>query len=496
MVYRPVIGAIFYAPIGSPPPGDPVLNYLSNPSFLNEGGDEGEGSGTEGNNDGNSNTNGSNFDPGEDGGGDDQEGDTEFTDDEKRRLKTLRDILTEAKAEIESLKDRIYKLERSGMTSLGFVGKKKAELEEELRSQEELADAARDAMKLIDPTYDKVVYAPAPDRIIMPEATLEDVGKVWKGYGNFFANAAEGIGTLLTTDPRDTLGALGTALASPKQTFNAIMDDLKEKSQTLEGQGEIAGGIIATIFGPGLLEHIRKTQAASAIAAKGAKLTESAVDASKKLPKKKLPGKDLLPQLPSVLDDALCFAPNTEVRTPDGTKSIKDLGAGDAVLAFDFHKGGWISASVINQHTNLYSGVMVEFTVGESPVLATAFHPVWVTSGVNLKGRPIPKELQPQEDEGLSVSGRWVNSHDLLVGDVVVCCDGTQRTVDSLVFSEVVDSPVYNLTVEGTHTFAVGASSVLVHNVAWCDYLRPHIGGPSEDRAIACRGRYFGVIFA
>ena len=101
----------------------------------------------------------------------------------------------------------------------------------------------------------------------------------------------------------------------------------------------------------------------------------------------------------------------------------------------------------------------------------TARHPFWVTAGEGLDGRPVCQHLSPQEDEGQAVCGRWVDSHELRPGDLLVGLDGTARRIEAVELREVESFPVCNLTVEGHHTFAVGAIPVLVHNEAFCDLL-------------------------
>lgn len=101
----------------------------------------------------------------------------------------------------------------------------------------------------------------------------------------------------------------------------------------------------------------------------------------------------------------------------------------------------------------------------------TARHPFWVTAGEGLDGRPVCQHLSPQEDEGQAVGGRWVDSHELRPGDLLVGLDGTARRIEAVELREFESFPVCNLTVEGHHTFAVGAIPVLVHDEAFCDLL-------------------------
>ncbi|MBL9089675.1 MAG: hypothetical protein JNL96_00520 [Planctomycetaceae bacterium] len=95
--------------------------------------------------------------------------------------------------------------------------------------------------------------------------------------------------------------------------------------------------------------------------------------------------------------------------------------------------------------------------------------PIWVRSGDGLAVRETPRHLDVLKDENRGLAGRWIDSHELRVGDEVVCRDGVMRVVTQIDRCEVVDHPVYNLTIRDCHTFAVGTHAVLVHNSSWCD---------------------------
>ena len=119
-----------------------------------------------------------------------------------------------------------------------------------------------------------------------------------------------------------------------------------------------------------------------------------------------------------------CFAPETLVETPTGRRKIDGLQAGDEVLAYDFVRGRWAVQQVEQRHESYYRGAVVTLSTEEGEVTATAYHPFWVFEGHDLESRPRPRELSDHEDEGLSIPGRWVNSHDLLPGDVLLTRDG------------------------------------------------------------------------
>ncbi|UQA95697.1 polymorphic toxin-type HINT domain-containing protein [Streptomyces halobius] len=150
------------------------------------------------------------------------------------------------------------------------------------------------------------------------------------------------------------------------------------------------------------------------------------------------------------------FAPETLVLMGDGTRqAIKEVRAGQQVLATDPGTGETSARAV----TKVISGEgrknLVEITVdadGEAgsatgTVTATDGHPFWVDS-----------------------RGRWLDAAELKAGDWLRAPNGELReVVGTRAWTEV--RKVYNLTVEGIHTYYVTAGDVpiLVHNVGGMD---------------------------
>ena len=73
-------------------------------------------------------------------------------------------------------------------------------------------------------------------------------------------------------------------------------------------------------------------------------------------------------------------------------------------------------------------------------------------------------DVPESERSGLGL-GRWVEARDLRCGDVLVLLGGEMAAVSS-VSGRQEKTLVYNLSVEGSHTYSVSQAGVLVHNKA------------------------------
>lgn len=160
-----------------------------------------------------------------------------------------------------------------------------------------------------------------------------------------------------------------------------------------------------------------------------------------------------------------CFPPETVVGTETGLRPINQIHAGERVWSYDFLNGVWRLCRVTCRHDANYSGILVTILVDGGHVTATAFHPFWVMEGDNLMCRPTPRHLSAEEDRNGALPGRWVNSHDLQEGDVILLKDCGPVTVRQVLQRQEMTS-VCNLTIEELHTFAVGEMQVLVHNTS------------------------------
>ncbi|SHG56304.1 RHS repeat-associated core domain-containing protein [Streptoalloteichus hindustanus] len=149
--------------------------------------------------------------------------------------------------------------------------------------------------------------------------------------------------------------------------------------------------------------------------------------------------------------DRHSFSPETPVLMADGSrKPIKDIQLGDQVMATDPTTGQTGIREVTDVRSHDSDNVLVEVTIdtdGQAgdqtgKLVATDEHPFWVES-----------------------VGKWLHTKDLKPGYTFRTADNRPATVTGTrSFSEV--RRVYNLTVDGLHTYYVlaGPTSVLAHN--------------------------------
>ncbi|WP_410677115.1 polymorphic toxin-type HINT domain-containing protein [Amycolatopsis sp. cmx-4-68] len=149
------------------------------------------------------------------------------------------------------------------------------------------------------------------------------------------------------------------------------------------------------------------------------------------------------------------FAGDTQVLMADGShKPISEVKQGDKVLATDPETGRTEGKAVVAVILGEGSKNLVRLTIDtDGPaggrtgdVTATSGHRFWV------------------DDQG-----RWVEARDLVAGEDVRTPEGARRPVVAAL-SYTAIQPVYNLSVDGIHTYYVlaGDTPVLAHNTGPC----------------------------
>jgi hypothetical protein len=156
-----------------------------------------------------------------------------------------------------------------------------------------------------------------------------------------------------------------------------------------------------------------------------------------------------------------CFVAGTPVHTAFGLKPIETIEAGDRLWAFDRQIGEWRLCPVTHTFKR-QSTFLTRVVLGDGTELTgTDGHPFWVIEGENLGTRPIGDH--GSDERPGATPGRWVAMRALRVGDVVITLQGRVSRV-AAVETRLEAVPVFNLSVEALHCYAVGESGILVHN--------------------------------
>ena len=131
------------------------------------------------------------------------------------------------------------------------------------------------------------------------------------------------------------------------------------------------------------------------------------------------------------------FLPGTLVKTPDGSKKIEDIKAGDEVLSFKDEKIAYSKVIKIFKYPKPYYYTL---EAGEYMVKVTYNHPFYIGSN------------------------QFKIVEELKIGDTVYVLENGQLTAKKITQKTRVDkeSYVYNMTVDNTNTYF--ANDFAVHN--------------------------------
>ncbi|TBL69886.1 polymorphic toxin-type HINT domain-containing protein [Paenibacillus thalictri] len=136
--------------------------------------------------------------------------------------------------------------------------------------------------------------------------------------------------------------------------------------------------------------------------------------------------------------DCNCFVAGTKILTEEGEKNIEDVQVGDKVLSKD-EATGEVGYKEVTATFNHESDEIYNIHVGGQTIESTFNHPFYVQG----KG--------------------WTFVKDLKVGDLLAQSDGNTLKVDSIKL-EHRQAAVYNLRVDGFHTYFVSDLGIWVHN--------------------------------
>lgn len=133
-----------------------------------------------------------------------------------------------------------------------------------------------------------------------------------------------------------------------------------------------------------------------------------------------------------------CFVAGTEVLTDEGEKPIEEIEVGDKVLSKDDETGEiaykeveWLFQREVDETYNI--------TVGSEVITTTDEHPFWIVG----KG--------------------WVESKNLVVGDVLTTSDGKELAIEKIEVKKE-HMTVYNFKVKDFHTYFVSNLGIWTHN--------------------------------
>jgi hypothetical protein len=142
--------------------------------------------------------------------------------------------------------------------------------------------------------------------------------------------------------------------------------------------------------------------------------------------------------------DVNCFVAGTPILMADGSsKPIETVKEGDRVQSIDPTTGKQTSAKV----STIFSRISEKRVVLKTPT----------------------RHIEVTPEHPFRSRGIWKKAGDLVSGDVLTLADGTTDTVSSIT-PVTGKAPVFNMTVDGTHTYF--ANDVLVHNksILVCDF--------------------------
>ncbi|WP_010500978.1 polymorphic toxin-type HINT domain-containing protein [Paenibacillus elgii] len=133
-----------------------------------------------------------------------------------------------------------------------------------------------------------------------------------------------------------------------------------------------------------------------------------------------------------------CFTAGTKVLTDKGEKNIEDIEVGDKVLAKDDETGDmaykeveWLFQRDVEETYNI--------TVGGEIITTTDEHPFWI------------------------IGRGWVESKNLVVGDVLTTSDGKELAIEKVEVKKE-HKTVYNFKVKDFHTYFVSNLGIWTHN--------------------------------
>jgi RHS repeat-associated protein len=133
------------------------------------------------------------------------------------------------------------------------------------------------------------------------------------------------------------------------------------------------------------------------------------------------------------------FEAGTQVITTDGPKPIEQMELGDWVMAFDTEKGSTEPRQVTAGYRRTAARTITLTAADGTSVVATLEHPF------------------------LHEDGQWIDAVDLQPGDKLQTADAGPLTLIGVMAKDD-QTQVYNIEVEGLHTYLISTNGWIVHN--------------------------------
>lgn len=252
------------------------------------------------------------------------------------------------------------------------------------------------------------------------DAFADGTEYLWDGACRFFKgsyDAGEDLDTGVVDvikDPSKLIDGLKAVWDDPNILVDAFIDPIKERIE----KGDYAGA-----FGYGAV-NLLEIFIGSKGATKVGKLSkvEKAIDTAGDVP------------------TGSCFIAGTMIQTRDGKKPIEKIRVGDIVLARDEKSGKLGYKQVVHPFIREVDEIYKIFVSGHK-IETTAEHPFWV------------------EGKG------WTKVKDLREQDQLLTSEGKQLPIQKIIVKKK-HTTVYNIEVEGYHTYFVSDLGVFVHNKA------------------------------
>lgn len=134
-----------------------------------------------------------------------------------------------------------------------------------------------------------------------------------------------------------------------------------------------------------------------------------------------------------------CFTEGTSVMTINGSMPIESLRPGDLIYSYDEVSKSYYY-SPVEQVLENSADVIIALTVGGETIRSTQSHPYLTSEG-------------------------WMEAGSIGIGDELLTSNGEYIKVEAVTIEDSEQLvPVYNLSVENTHTYIVGSNGIVVHN--------------------------------